>query len=89
MTGPDEYPGVRAPVDRFVIYYRELANLEWFGQIGPSFCFQIGTGRDNPWRRPFQKNDSPPRPKNGNYITVAVLEHLCAFPGIREHPQYG
>ena len=34
-----EDPGIRAAVDRFVIYYRELANLEWFGQ----------QGGDRPW----------------------------------------
>ena len=37
-------PGIRAPVDRHAINYRELANLEWFGQSRPSFCSQDRQG---------------------------------------------
>ena len=39
-----ENPGVRPPVNRLVINYRELANLEWFGQIRPSFYSQDRRG---------------------------------------------
>ena len=35
-----ENPGIWPAVNRFVIDYRELANLEWFGQVRPSFCSQ-------------------------------------------------
>ena len=66
-----EKPGVGATVDRFVIDYRELANLEWFGQWTVPLAHRIGTGQlDKPLAHPSK---GVPRQRRGKSLYHRLL----------------
>lgn len=68
-----EIPGVGATVDRFVIDYRELANLEWFGQWTVPLAHRIGTGQlDEPLAH---SQKGVPRQRRGK----SLYHRLCPW----------
>ena len=79
-----ENPGIWPAVNRFVIDYRELANLEWFGQVRPSFCSQDRHGA-RPWpvfadSVPPASRESPLAPRSHYTTLLREQSNPCGCP---------
>lgn len=86
-----EDSGVRPPVDRLSINDGELANLEGFGQNGPSFAARNGHGKaegNAPLPESFDPGKAPACTETTAYHRVFAVNQPSARPSVRVSPGF-